>query len=467
MSSSARTGPIPTLTRVLALLAATHAFATSILAAAEPPAMTLDEVARGYVELALAIGEHDPNYVDAYYGPEETRERVKAAKADLQSLARRAGELVAAAETAPRTASGPDAGLLTLRHDYLRQQLASAAARIEMLQGRKMSFDEESRALYDAVAPRHDEAYFQERLDRIASALASLPPAPGEPEPAAGGSLRDRVEALRARVTIPRDRIAVVFDRAIAECRARSAKYVVLPAGESFVVEQVRDKPWSGYNWYQGGYRSVIQVNVSLPIWIDRAIDLACHEGYPGHHLYNALLERELVRGRGWSEFQVYPLFSPQSLIAEGTANYGVELAFPAEERLAFERDVLFPMAGLAPVLAAPYARVRELMQELSYAGNEAARRYLDGAIDAPTAVAWLERYTLASPERAQQSVRFFDTYRSYVINYNLGQDLVRAHVEARARGGDPATVADRKWRVFVELISSPRLPSGLQSAPR
>ena len=115
------------------------------------------------------------------------------------------------------------------------------------------------------------------------------------------------------------------------------------------------DKPWSGYNWYQGGYRSVIQVNVSLPIWIDRALDLACHEGYPGHHLYNALLERELVRGRGWPEFQVYPLFSPQSLIAEGTANYGIELAFPAAERLAFERDVLFPLAGLDPALAAPY----------------------------------------------------------------------------------------------------------------
>ena len=467
MFSPAYTGPTPTGTQLLALLAATHAFATSTLAVAGPQAMTLDDVAHGYVELTLAIGEHDPNYVDAYYGPEETRAKVKAAGADLATLARRAGDLVTAAEAVPRTAGGRDAEVLALRHEYLRRQLASATARIELLRGRKMGFDEESRALYDAVAPRHDEAYFQARLDRVASVLASLPHAPGGSEPAAGGSLRDRVEALRARVTIPHDRIAVVFDRAIVECRGRSARYVALPAGEGFTVEQVSDKPWSGYNWYQGGYRSVIQVNVSLPIWIDRAIDLGCHEGYPGHHLYNALLEREFVRGRGWPEFQVYPLFSPQSLIAEGTANYGIELAFPAEERLAFERDVLFPMSGLDPALAAPYARVRELMDELSYAGNEAARRYLDGAIDAAAAADWLERYTLVSPERAQQRVRFFDTYRSYVINYNLGQDLVRAHVEARAAGGDPATLAERKWRVFVELISSPRLPSGLQSAPR
>ena len=108
-------------------------------------------------------------------------------------------------------------------------------------------------------------------------------------------------------------------------------------------------KSWSGYNWYQGNYRSLIQVNTDLPIYIDRAIDLACHEGYPGHHVYNALLEKHLVRDRGWVEFSVYPLFSPQSLIAEGTANYGIEVAFPGDERLAFERDVLFPLAGLDP----------------------------------------------------------------------------------------------------------------------
>jgi hypothetical protein len=441
------------------------ALAPSGPAPAESPTMTLDEIARGYVELSLAIGEHDPNYVDAYYGPEEVRARVRADKADLPALGRRAAELVAAAAAVPAPVTGADAGLIELRRDYLRDQLASAAARIELLRGRKMSFDEESRALYGAVAPRHDEAYFQERLDRIAAVLDTLP---GTGSAEARGSLLSRVEALRARVTIPPEKVGAVFDRAIAECRARSAAHVALPQAESFTLEQVTDKPWSGYNWYQGGYRSVIQVNVSLPVWIDRAVELACHEGYPGHHLYNALLERELVRGRDWPEFQVYPLFSPQSLIAEGTANYGVELAFPGEERLRFERDVLFPLAGLDPVLAAPYSRVRELMKDLSYAGNEAARRYLDGAIDAAAAAAWLERYTLVAPERAEQSVSFIDTYRSYVINYNLGQDLVRAHVDARAAAaGDQASLRDRKWRAFVELISSPRLPSGLTGVPK
>ena len=81
--------------------------------------------------------------------------------------------------------------------------------------------------------------------------------------------------------------------------------------GESFTVEYVTGKPWGAYNWYQGDYRSQIQVNTDLLIYIDHAVDLACHEGYPGHHVYNALLEKHLGRDRGWVEYEVYLLFSP------------------------------------------------------------------------------------------------------------------------------------------------------------
>jgi hypothetical protein len=228
-----------------------------------------------------------------------------------------------------------------------------------------------------------------------------------------------------------------------------------LPPGERFTVEPVVDKPWSGYNWYQGGYRSLIQVNVELPIFIDRAVDLACHEGYPGHHVYNALLEHHLVRGEGWPEYSVYPLFSPQSLIAEGSANYGIDMAFPGEQRIAYEKAVLFPLAGLDASRADAYYAVQALMRELTYAGNEAARRYLNGEITGEQAADWLVRYSLASPERARQRVRFFDTYRSYVINYNLGEDLVKAYVE-RAR------TPEERWRRFGELLSTPRLPGDL-----
>jgi hypothetical protein len=179
--------------------------------------------------------------------------------------------------------------------------------------------------------------------------------------------------------------------------------------------------------------------------------------------VYNVLLEQHLVRDRGWIEFTVYPLFSPQSLIAEGTANFGIEVAFPRAERIAFERSVIFPAAGLDPSQAQAYYDVQALVDRLSYAGNEAARKYLDGEIDKAAAVRWFEQYALYSHERAEQRVRFAEQYRSYVINYNLGKDLIARHIEALGgTSSDPA----RRWAVFASLLSSPRLPSGLAGGP-
>lgn len=404
----------------------------------------MNELAERYVKLVLAVGVHDADYVDAYYGPPEWRADAVAQRRGLEEIDAAAavllGELAALAP-----APGADE-LEQLRHRYLTTQLEALRARLGMLRGERLSFDAESAALYDAVAPQHTERELEAVLAELGRQL------PGE------GSLLERYEAFRGRFEIPRDRLPAVFAAAIEGCRARTLEHVALPAGETFTLEYVSDKSWSGYNWYQGNFRSLIQINTDLPIYIDRAIDLACHEGYPGHHVYNVLLEQHLVRERGWPEFQVYALFSPQSLIAEGTANYGIEVAFPDEERRRFERDVLFPAAGLDASAVDAYYGVLELVEKLSYAGNEAARRYRDGRIDAAAAADWHETYTLSSPERAAQRVRFIDQYGAYVINYNLGKDLIARHVERRA-GADPAA----RWREFARLLSSPRLPSDLE----
>jgi hypothetical protein len=413
--------------------------AGAIVGQTAPPATPMNTIAEQYVKLVLAVGRHDADYVDAFYGPAEWKAeaaRKKIALAEIDATAARLGSDIAAVRE-----DGDE--LARLRREYLRRQLEALRARVRMLQGTKLTFDEESQALYDAVAPRHPDSYFEDILKEIDRAL------PGT------GPLIDRYDAFRQQFIVPADRLSRVFDRAIAECRSRTLAHVMLPADEHFTVEYVKNKPWSGYNWYQGNFRSLIQVNTDLPIYIDRAVDLACHEGYPGHHVYNALLEQHLVRERGWVEFTIYPLFSPQSLIAEGTANYGIEVAFPGAERLAFERDLLFPLAGLDSSQADAYARVRTLTDRLAYAGNEAARRYVNGEIDRAAAAAWLSRYAMSSPNAAEQRTHFFDTYRSYVINYNLGKDLVKQFVESR-RGN--------RWDEFAKLLASPRLPSGLRN---
>jgi hypothetical protein len=351
--------------------------------------------------------------------------------------------------TLQRVPLSPNADELTrLRRTYLARQISAIESRLAMLSGESYSFDEEARLLYDVRPPHTTDV----ELAQILAPLDRLLPG--------SGSLVDRYAAFRQQYVIPPDRLDAVFTAAIAACRLRTLAHIALPADEQFTVEYVTGKSWSAYNWYKGGYRSVIQVNTDLPITIDRAIDLACHEGYPGHHVYNVLLEKALVRDRGWVEFTVYPLFTPQSLVAEGTANFGIEVAFPGDARTAFEAETLYPLAGLDPSTAGTYALVQHIVDQLSYAGNEAARRYLDGLIDRDAAVTWLETWAMMPADRALQRTKFFDQYRSYVINYNLGRDLTRAYIE---RQGGTIEASEVRWREFAKLLASPRLPSGLK----
>lgn len=405
----------------------------------------MNQIAERYVRLVLALGQHDENYVDAYYGPEAWQAEAKAEKAPLDHIKDNAASLL---EQLRKLNLSKSEEIVRLRNQYLTKQLEALVTRVEMLKGTKLTFDQESKALYDAVAPTFPESHFKNVLVRLQRLL------PGK------GALPDRLDRFKQDFIISKDKLDVVFKAAIDEARKRTRKYISLPSQESFQLEYVTNKSWGGYNWYKGNSHSLIQINTDLPIYIDRAVDLACHEGYPGHHVYNVLLEQHLLKEKGWVEFSVYPLFSPQSLIAEGSANFGIEVAFPGNQRVAFEREVLFPLAGIDPSKTTKYYAVQAILNQLNYAGNEAARRYLNGEINRDQAAEFLVKYTLSTKERAQQRVRFFDQYRSYVINYNLGQDLVRKYIESK---GGTSNQPAKRWEEFKILLSSPRLPSGLK----
>jgi hypothetical protein len=403
----------------------------------------MNGIAESYVKLALALGEHEPSYIDAYFGPAEWRDEAKRDRKTLDAIEQEAAGLVA--RLSPVDVSGAEE-IVRLRKTFLEKHLESLAARARMLRGERMSFDEESRAVYDAVAPPYDETESREALARLEEIV-----------PAGEGSLLDRIEAFRRDFVVPRERLDTVFAAAIGEARRRTRERVDLPADESFDLSLVSGKSWGAYNWYKGGRRSLIEINTDLPTYIDSPVGLACHEGYPGHHVYNVLLETLLLEGRGWIEFCVGPLHCPQSPISEGTANYGVELAFPRAERIAFERDVLFPLAGLDPSRAERYYEIRELQRKLRRAENEAARRYLDGAMTADETAAWLSERALLSLPRAEKLVTFMDEFRSYVINYSVGYDLVKEYVESRAK------TEDARWKLFGRILSTPQVPSNLR----
>lgn len=412
--------------------------------AAEDP--SVDMVAERYVKLILAIGEHEPGYVDAYYGPPKWQGAIKANVPSLENLAAEASSLTAIL-TKYIEQNSPSLDRQRLR--FLDKQLTAADARISMLQGNKFSFDEETALLFDAVVP----PVHQVDLDASLRALDDL--IGGE------GSLQERFIAYRKQFTIPKNKLASVFAAAIEGCKTQTNKFMTLPKGENFTTEFVTDKPWSGYNWYQGGAVSLIQVNTDLPSLIDAAVNLGCHEGYPGHHVFNAMLENNLVDAKGWVEFSVYPLYSPQSFLAEGTASFARFMAFPEGKQTEFETSVLYPLAGIDPgpngKSAKQYADTLQALAGLKYARIEGARRYLDGKINRDELIDWLSRYQLISRERAAQGVRFIETYRGYVINYTLGSDLAAAYV-ARKGGTNPI----ERWRAYITLLSTPLTASML-----
>jgi hypothetical protein len=164
----------------------------------------------------------------------------------------------------------------------------------------------------------------------------------------------------------------------------------------------------------------------------------------------------KLYRERGWVEYSIMPLFSPQGPLNEGGGNYGVDLAFPGNEKLVFERDTLFPLAGLDPATAPALADLQQALGELRGATLTIDQMYLDGQIDRARALELRQRYGVTSRARAERSLAFDDEYRSYVINYSAGEDLVRAYAE-RA-GADN----DARWRAYESILTQPTLPGDL-----
>ena len=398
----------------------------------------VDRAAAEFVQLALHMGRFDDDYVDAYHGPTTWKTSAATMTANASELAQGIARLQQDLDLLAT------AGNSSIRLRQLQKLTRALALRFKVVQGAAVSFNEELTEIYDEQIPTYDLAAY----DRILAEIDAL--IPGDE------SLSERVYAFRSSLRIPEDKLQVVFDKAIDECRRRTAQYFDLPDGESFRMEFVKDKPWGGYNYYQGGYESLIQINTDFPIFIDRAVDLGCHEGYPGHHVWNLFIESELVGRRGWCEHTVNPLFSPFAPIAEGSANYGIELAFPGEEKINFEREVLFPLAGIDPSFAERLQALNQLTNRLSHARNEIARRYLDGDLTDKQAVALLQKYQLVNAERAKQSLSFIEKYRAYVINYNIGKD--RAESWIASVGSDE----NARWAAFKDILVRPMTPGDI-----
>jgi hypothetical protein len=386
--------------------------------------------AHAYIRLVGLLGARDPDTLDVEGSAGVVA--TAATRVSFDEIARQAHDVAAALRSDPSADH-------VMRREHLITQLEAIQARAEQLDGHAFSFAAELRRQFAVSAT--DRAPPPVQAGATIPTLGTILPG--------SGRLSTRIEAYESRFAVPVDRLPAVFERSLAECRRRTVAQVSLPTGESVSIAYVRGRTWSGYSRYLGSARSRIEVNTSFPLTVDRVLELACHEGYPGHHVYNLLRDRALVQGRGWSEFAVTPLFSPDAFVAEATASLAAMMVFSHEERLAFERDVLFPQAGLNASEAESYLAVIRLRDQLNDPLARVVKEYLSGDMDIVEAGWALESETLMAHPLA--TLQFVNEYRGYALAYTLGKARLMPVI-------GPDVPADERWRNFMRIIEGETL---------
>ncbi len=387
-----------------------------------------------YLELGLRSGRHLDGLVDAYYGPAALAERV-----DDESL-RPLPALVADARSLVADLDAGDGDLDDRRRRWLRAQAAGLHTALRKLAGEDVAFLDEVEQCY-GVRPAFVE---YEELAAAHAALDEVLPGSGS----SAASLAERYDAWRTTHLIPADRLPDVVHTLAEAFRERTAERFGLPEGEVIDFELVSDQPWSGFNYYEGGLRSRVAINVDLPVSSTAIGHLIAHEAYPGHHTEHCRKEVGLVRRQGWLEESIFLVGTPQCLLAEGLADLAIDaLLGPDHEPILAE--LLHPLGVRYDTeVVAAIARAGEALAAVR--GNVAILLHDRGASE-DDAVAELERWGLLSHERAVKSLAFLThpTWRAYVFCYVAGLPLCRSWVD-----GDVAR--------FERLLSEQFVPADL-----
>jgi hypothetical protein len=366
-------------------------------------------VAERYLELGLRLGRHVDGLVDAYYGPPELKAQVDAEQP---------------VEPA-QLAADADALRDELPDGWLRDQVHGCATYAHVLAGDEISYADEVEGCYGVRPSRVPESVYEEVHAELDELL------PGE------GTLYERRQAWRDRHLVSGDKVVAVTQDLLPVLRTRTNALLELPAGEELTLEPVSDEPWWAFNYYLGNLASRVVLNVDVPTTGLDLVHLVGHEVYPGHHTEHAVKEQVLIRDRGKIEEAIQLVPTPQAVLSEGIAEAGIDVVLDdagREEAYAVLRSHGLELAD--PALSERIAKAAERLRTVGL--DTALLIHEEGASEAE-AQAYVERWSLMSPEQAQHSVSFVTdpTWRAYVITYSAGRDLCRAYID-----GDPARLA-------------------------
>lgn len=398
---------------------------------------------RDYLMLGLRFDRIEEGYVDAFTGDPELRRLVADEPApEPAQLLRQAERLLAELPQVPRSSAGPG-GFTEQRAAFIGAHLRALACAARKFAGEPVGFVQEVRDYFDVEVARGDP-------DRYRAAHARLDEVLG-----GSGPLAERMEAHRSAEEIPPQRLEECIHAFSSALRDRVRASYPLPDNETVVYEVVTDKPWSGFNYYEGDYRSRVAVNADLKQQMSNLPRLVAHESYPGHHTEHCRKEAGLVGGLGQDEQTIFLVNTPQCLMAEGLADLALYAAVgPGWGRWAAE---IYADLGLrfdgerAEALSEASAALADVRQD-------AALMLHDEHRDADEVVAFLQRWLLVNDTRARQALRFLSSplWRAYTSTYVEGYRLLRGWLDERPAG---VGLTER----FGRLLDEPLIPSALR----
>ncbi|GAC58218.1 hypothetical protein GOHSU_35_00130 [Gordonia hirsuta DSM 44140 = NBRC 16056] len=398
------------------------------------------ELVDDYLRLGLAFDRLEPGFVDAYTGDPALRAQVENAPAPAPAeLVRRAREL---ADRLP-------AGLPAQRAEFLTAHLRALECSARKFAGEQIGFVDEVKAYFDVDIAPADQGRYAQAHAQIAAALG----VPG----ATGTRLREAYAAYRRSEEIPPELVRPLVAELSGALREIVRSRFGLPETEVIEFEIVSDKPWSGFNYYLGHYRSRVAINTDLPQYLSGLPALVAHEAYPGHHTEHCRKEQLLV-GDGQREQSIFLVNTPQCLMAEGLADHALAAAAgPDWQPWAAQ---IYADFGLRFDVERSRALARATA-ELLPVRQDAALALHDGHRDADEVTEFLQRWLLAPPERARQMLRFLTSplWRAYISTYVEGYELLGDWLSKSTEG--PARL-DRFRRLLDEPLTPARLRAEL-----
>ena len=366
------------------------------------------QLSEEFIRLALAIEEHLPGYLDAYFGPDEWMQEAKqAGKLPLTELAERTDRLAREADQVNDW--DPQ------RKDFLAAQLRAMQMSLRLLAGETVPLVEEVQALYDVTPEWKDESIFVEAYKKLDDLLPT------------GGSLKERLERWNTSLRLPLEKIKELLPVITNRLRDCTRGKFDLPEGESFHIEFVSDEPWMAYNWYQGEYRSRIDINTDLPTQINGLTVLMAHEGYPGHHTERCIKDAKLIRQKNYLEQVAVLINAPSCVISEAIATTALDTVFTQTELTEWYREELLPRAGLAHIDARIMMEIARAEREIESIAGSAAFMLHDQNKSPQEIISYMQQYGLNTEQDAEHLIKFISDPlgRSYIFTYFVGEDLL------------------------------------------